>query len=31
MVAFAANAEGKLSQVAGFWDPMPVMVGAMAT
>lgn len=31
MVAFAANAEGKLFQVAGFWDPMPVMVGAMAT
>ena len=30
MVAFAANPEGKLFQVAGFWDPMPVLVGAMA-
>lgn len=30
MVAFAANAEGKLFQVAGFWDPMPVLAGAMA-
>ena len=30
MVAFAANAEGKFFQVAGFWDPMPVLAGAMA-
>ncbi len=30
MVAFAANAQGKFFQVAGFWDPMPVVAGAMA-
>lgn len=30
MVAFAADASGKLTQVAGFWDPVPVFSQAMA-
>lgn len=30
MVAFAADASGRLTQVAGFWDPAPVFSQAMA-
>lgn len=30
MVAFAADASGKLTQVAGFWDPAPVFSQAMS-
>ncbi|NWG39132.1 MAG: nuclear transport factor 2 family protein [Hydrogenophilaceae bacterium] len=30
MVAFAADDAGKLTQVAGFWDPAPVFSQAMA-
>lgn len=30
MVAFAADASGRLTQVAGFWDPAPVFAAAMA-
>lgn len=30
MVAFAAGADGRFTQVAGFWDPMPVFAAARA-
>lgn len=30
MVAFAADASGKLTQVAGFWDPVPLFAAAQA-